>query len=294
MTSSLEISRTIRVGLNDQQHIAAIAAELVEEIGLEPPIPLDIVASCRGISRIERLETLDCPGCLIPIGGDWVIQLRAADGPGRQRFSGFHEVGHTFMPGFALGRHYRCHPRASPSTDSPSIESLCDTAAAELLFPETFFLTDLETSAFSLDASDDLAARYISSREAAARRLVQLWPERGFAMVLAVSNKLNEPQSAPPRLRLQASVPGGPGWREMWKLKSVADDDPLQAVLEDGEFAGITTLRGLQPAGRFDVHARLSQWPDPETGELQHRVFAIARPLSRTSYDLSKAPSFRR
>lgn len=277
MASLLENERRRNPGLSDEAHVVAIAADLCREYALEPPVPLKVVAGLCGINTIEQVPGLDVPGCLVKEDDEWVIKLRAEDSNGRQNFTGFHEAGHTFHPGYELKSHQRCHPLTS--TDSASIEALCDVAALEFLLPHRHFIGSLKTASFDLDSVDQLASVYGASREATARRLATLWPEPAFVLRLEICNKLNEPPDAPPRIRATTGLRKSAHWDAIFRLKSVDVTDPLCALMTDDEFVGSSKLGGLQPdSGRyFDVHARKSTWMNHTTGEIRNSILLMAR-----------------
>src|SRR5688572_3576553 len=105
--SLLEQARIEVPDLTDAGRIALLARRLIDELDAKPPVKLDLIASWQGIEKIEVVD-LPCAGCLITDGARVVMQLRRDDARRRQRFTGFHEVGHTFCPGFRLEPQYRC------------------------------------------------------------------------------------------------------------------------------------------------------------------------------------------
>jgi hypothetical protein len=56
----------------------------------------EVVASSRDITEI-KLATLPHSGSLTPAGKHLAMRLSASESPRRRRFTGFHEVGHTFQ-----------------------------------------------------------------------------------------------------------------------------------------------------------------------------------------------------
>lgn len=92
-------------------------------------------------------------------------------------------------------------------------------------------------------------------------------------------NKPRDAPGAPPCLRSSTFVPGSPAWPSIPQYKSLAAEDPLQAVAIDGTFEGLTTLRGLTDGSRvYRVEAVNSPWLDAQTGELRERVLALVTP----------------
>ncbi len=143
--SLLELSRLEDPAASDEDHVAAVAQRIIEEAGVAPPIRVEVVASFQGIARVE-VRPQPWAGCLIPLRDELVIRVRDSDSLRRQRFSGFHEVTHTFLPGFRLAPQFRCDPGAL--TKRTREELLCDIGASELLFPRRFFDRDLAQSSF--------------------------------------------------------------------------------------------------------------------------------------------------
>src|SRR4051794_17916060 len=123
--SLLEQARLEAPELSDRERVAALAGELIEQLEARPPIDLEMIASWQGVEKIE-LDDIPWAGCLINDGGHVLMKLRRADSRRRRRFTGFHEIGHTFCPGFRLEPQYRCNPPVSAT--KATIEGLCDIA----------------------------------------------------------------------------------------------------------------------------------------------------------------------
>ena len=125
--------------------------------------------------------------------------LTPATARGRRRFSGFHEVGHTFQPGYRQMTLFRCDP--SPTRTSASQpERLADAAAAELLLPRRFFLRDLIEADSGWDGIEQLASHYDASLTATAFRAVHLAPRPTLLVVLEPGvRRKNEVGSMPSR-----------------------------------------------------------------------------------------------
>src|SRR4051812_40487715 len=112
--SLLEQARILEPGLDDRAQVERIAANTIAELGERPPIDLEVVASYRDIAEI-RVEPLPCAGMLTPAAGRLVMSIRAGDSRRRRRFTGFHEVAHTFLPGYRDDVQRRCtSPSAVP------------------------------------------------------------------------------------------------------------------------------------------------------------------------------------
>jgi hypothetical protein len=106
-----------------------------------------------GIVAIEERSTGPA-GMLVRRPAGWVASVLALDGHERRRFTILHEAGHTLLPGFGRGGHFRC--KGPPTRE----EQLCDIAAAELLLPRRFFFDDMQGAAPGLDGVEELAGEY--------------------------------------------------------------------------------------------------------------------------------------
>ncbi len=274
--SSLQEARLATPGVSDDLLIAWLADELISKWSLELPIDLEMVAQLRGIKRVELAE-MDAAGCLITRDGESTIKLRKADPAKRRVFSGFHEVGHTYMEGYQLQMQFRCSPFR---TVKDPTEALCDTMASEFLLPRAYFLKDIEESEFTIASVADLSNRYAASFEATAIRFTMLGRDDWFLLRLERMNKPKDEFGAPPVLRAASIVPGAGRRAFIPRFKSLDEGDPLQAVLTDEEFDGITSLRGLTDGStKYQVSAKFAPWLDMGTGQYRERVLAIARPM---------------
>jgi hypothetical protein len=272
--SLLEQARREVPGVSDAQHVANIAASVIESLGVTPPIDAKMVASFMGVAEI-RLASSPWAGCIYEDEGRLVIQVRDTDPPRRQRFSAFHEVGHTFLPGFRLAPQYRCDPDAPKGSYE---ESLSDIAGAELLLPESFFRGDVEQASFGLAAVGDLADRYDASFLATARRFVDLWAEDALLLVLEVMNKPADRKvsGAPPKLRVAYGHASG-DWPFIPRYKSARDGSALDSVLLSGDVAAESDLDGLAPnADVLKLSAQLRPFVDAD-GVAHERVIALYR-----------------
>lgn len=259
---------------SDEALVIGIATELVEVLGLEPPIKPEIVASYQGIHRIQR-SPLSWAGCLVAEGDELVIYVRNTDTPGRQRFTILHEVAHTFLPGYEYAPQYRCTPLSTRARRDPN-EALCDIAASELLMPSRYVQAVIVGSSFDLDAVSALAQDCDASLEAAARRFITLWPEPSLLIRMERTTKPRDPHGEP-KLRVTSTLANGT-WPYMPVHKSVADHHVLNQCL-DGTFVDcIAEIDDLtrQPAGPVELHAGHYPFVDSE-GVHRERVLVIAR-----------------
>lgn len=272
--SLLARRRTTHPGVADLDHVIALAADTIGDLALAPPINLDIVASYFGVSRVT-LQDIPWGGCLLVNDGIVEIRLRQSDGRTRRRFSGFHEVTHTFMPGYRLTTQYRCNPHPSRPTRN-EVELLCDAGASEFLLPKAFFIDDLTAGDFSIKLLEDLADLYEASLEATAYRLVDFWPEDVAFLSLEVRNKPRDHPGAAPVLRVNAMRGRGPfPW--VPRHKSV-DLGSLTAAVEGetiDERVGGIELHG-RDLGPGHLVAKAYPYTDQE-GNMRQRVLALVR-----------------
>jgi hypothetical protein len=275
--SLLEVERRRSPRKTDAERVADIAARLVAELGVEPPIPLEVVASFRDIADIQ-VVAMEQAGSLAPGPRNLEMRLRADDSPRRRRFTGFHEVGHTFQPGYRELTLFRCaapSPVRRPGVDR---ETLADVAASELLLPRDHFGPATLESDFSIASVVDLSDLYEASREATAYRFAHFWPEPTLVVILELGlrrDERNDPEAVA-KLRVVSAWPNG-AWPFIPKNKSALEDGALVRAL-DGEMirekAGLEEF-GLMSEGTVEVSARVFRYR--RGGELRRRVIAIFR-----------------
>jgi IrrE N-terminal-like domain len=225
--SLFEDSRRRRPWLKgDDDHVIAVATDVVKELDLTPPVDAEMVLSFLGVRKIVR-EPIPWSGLLFDDDGDLTVKVRLTDSRPRQRFSMLHEGGHTFLPGFNRVPQFRCNPGQITGTSNPSVELLSDIAASELLFPRHHFIKEL-TGRPTLDLVEELAERYQASIKATAIRVVSLSPVDARLVVLTMSHKPSQRAEGGhvPALRVQWSVGRG-DWPYIPRHKSVTPGSPL-------------------------------------------------------------------
>lgn len=272
--SLLEAARRRQPAATDEQLIVAVAAELVDVLDLEPPVEPEILASYQGIHRIERTP-LGWAGCLVTEGDELVIRVRNTDPLGRQRFTVFHEVAHTFLPGYQHATQYRCNPLSEQGRRHPN-EVLCDIAASELLMPARHVRSLIDQADFDFEAVRQLADDCDASLEAAARRFVGLWPEPSVLIRLEHTTKPSEPNGEP-MLRVTSTLTNG-DWPYMPRHKSLPDDHIIYECINGPDIDCVGDLDDLTKAtlGTVELHARHCPFVDSE-GANHERVLVIAR-----------------
>lgn len=230
----------VEPALSDEEIVRRLCADLLDDSAVAPPVNVELLASMRGIARVEQRRQ-PWAGVLAPAPGGLVVGVRALDGLARQRFTVLHEAGHTLLPGFADTRQYRC---SGPKTRE---EQLCDIAASELLLPRRFFLSDLRQAAPGLEGIESLADSYGASIEATALRAVDLHQDEAMLLVFRVAHKPSErgrEDEHEPKLRMSWSHGRG-GWPYMRQHKSVSAGSPIRRAHEGELVDEVGTLGEL-------------------------------------------------
>lgn len=274
--SLLELSQATHPDWSDHEHIERLASRVVRDLGEHPPIDLAVVADYQGIAEI-RIEPMANAGSLTPEGGGTVMRLRATDSRRRRRFSGFHEVGHTFLPGYRLETQFRCDPEVERRA-AKSKEALADTAASAFLLPRRYFRSDLAQASFGFDAVVDLSDKYDASIQATAHRFVAMWPEPALLVLLEPGLKPRDEATAVPKLRVVwARAEPEQAWPYVPPHKSASDDGPLTQALSGELVDAPATLEELSCAEHgLEVSARLFQYRNGD-GDLVPQVLAMYR-----------------
>lgn len=264
--SPLEARRDLDSRAPDAELIRGLCRDLIAESGVEPPVPVAVLASYRGIHGVIPAY-IESAGMLSREQGRFIVRVRATDALARRRFSALHETGHTFMPGFADKPRYRCNPAESRNT----LEELCDIAAAELLYPYEAFLADLVGRSLDLETVEALADRYAGSIESTALRLVELAAVP--VVLIALQQQLKPTQvraskSENEALRVAYSRVTG-SWPFIPRHKSVPADGPFGRAF-DGEVVNEAS-EVLEPfvGGVGEVHISARRYG--------HRVLALVQ-----------------
>ncbi len=273
--SELEIARLEHPELDDEAHIRRLAELTVHELSLTPPVDPNLIASYRGIARIEAVDQ-PWAGCLTHDNNETVARVRASDSRPRRRFSALHEVEHTYLPGYTVIQ-YRCDPAPLTHgrlTQQTRLETLADIGASELLFPRHHFTTDLASQIPTLDLVEVLADRYDASLAATAIKTVELAATDTALICLEPATKPSQPDSDP-LLRVRWSWTSG-DWPHIPKHKSAPDGGHLHRALE-GEIVNETgTVTGLTKQPIHDVHISSRLYPYTTHGAATHlRVLAL-------------------
>jgi hypothetical protein len=213
-------------GRSDRGIIRVLCEELLAEAEAEPPVPIERIASLRGIADIKEREQ-PWAGALQPQDAHFVVWVRSGDGYERQRFTVCHETGHTFFAGFADAPQFRCNGATT------TLEERCDIAASELLLPYRFFSTDIDGAAFDFSSIEHLADQYEASIEATSLRFIDLWREPAAFIVLRERHKPAErgcESACEPKLRVEYAYTQG-DWPFIRRFKSVDDESCFMRAL---------------------------------------------------------------
>ncbi|MBK9117984.1 MAG: ImmA/IrrE family metallo-endopeptidase [Phycisphaerales bacterium] len=110
----------------------------------------------------------------------------------RQRFSIGHEIGHTLFPEYEVS--VRCRKATDRDWANPDdlLETLCDVASSEFLFPEPWFHKRVADMTLSAAEIVGLAKDYQASPDATVRRLVEVHPQPLAAVFLTWKLKPTE------------------------------------------------------------------------------------------------------
>jgi hypothetical protein len=274
LLSDLEVARLERPTESDVDHVRRLARETVRELELVAPVDPALVASFRGITRIEEVDQ-PWAGCLTHEGNETVARIRARDNTRRKRFTTFHEVEHTYLPGFAVTQ-YRCDPApANNRSEKASLERLADIGASELLFPLAQFTADLAGNRLDFDLVEDLAEVYEGSLGAAAIRAVTTSPRESLLICVEPAVKPTEPDAeAVPRILWSA---GNGAWPFVPRHKSIPANSPIHRAMQGELVDEICDLAGITdpPIDHVDISCRLYPYVD-HNGVDRARVLCLA------------------
>lgn len=152
----------------------ALVGEFVRTFDATPPFNLEALASLRGLVPSQEAPLHSADSEIAPIGDRVVLRVNRDRPLVRQRFSIGHEIGHTLFPEYQL--QVRCRKPVTRDWADPNdqLESLCDVAASEFLFPAPWFDEAVANMEFSAGGLRDLANRFLASPEATIRRFIEI------------------------------------------------------------------------------------------------------------------------
>ncbi len=142
-----------------------------------PPFKMPELASCIGLHASDEEPSFSGDSEIAPDGeGRVVLRINKSRPLTRQRFSVAHEIGHTLFPDYHLA--VRCRKANDKRwNDDDFLETLCDVAASEFMFPLPWFEDSLASLSMTGEGVAQLADQFEASREATVRRLVELYQE---------------------------------------------------------------------------------------------------------------------
>ena len=250
----------------------------------EPPVDLNLLASCQRVRKIEHVEMVEA-GRLIPDGDGYVIQVNARHPDGKRRFTVGHEICHTFFN--------EAHQSSRGSIDMTTglfdireeEEYLCDVGAAHLLLNPRWLLPMAESRNPSLEALLEIARACAASIEATAFEVAQAgcWPctfvfwEPGFRKSERVASEQVAFEGwedvAQPRPKLRASrVYGADGTPFIPKNKSVSFESGIyRSLVEETHTEGEESFEVGRRTVQAWCHSDYMPYYD-DTGALRPRV----------------------
>lgn len=155
----------------------AVVARYHQVFGEAPPFNMEALASFRSLRASKAAPTHSEDSEICPeADGRLVLKVNRDRPLSRQRFSIGHEIGHTLFPEFQQSGHCRKAKDRAWANPDDLIESLCDAAASEILFPLPWFADRIAQLSLSACALAELAREYKASREATVRRFAELTP----------------------------------------------------------------------------------------------------------------------
>jgi len=184
-----------RMDLADLGALDKIAEAIFRlEPSLPVPVPVEEIAHALDISDIRALETEGFEGGLITDAekSTGIILINENSREERQRFSIGHELGHFLSPwhkplrpeGFLCSAQDMRINWAAKSNRAAEMEVEANQFSAQLLMPRARFLADMRRrKGVDLTHILDLAPLYKTSKEATARRYVELQDDPCAAVV---------------------------------------------------------------------------------------------------------------
>ena len=150
----------------------------------EPPFLAEELAPLQGVKEIEKTDLGDLDALIFRSAEGYVIKVNANHPPSRQNYSCAHEIGHTFLHELEqrpVGDEAELRALES-SMSGRDKERLCQSAAAELLMPESIFKKYLSRFGVSVTSIEWLAHTFRVSIPATAIRIEKLSEEPCIAL----------------------------------------------------------------------------------------------------------------
>jgi len=257
--------------LSEQLAVTTLGDRLVRQAHLRPPIDPRVLASMRGIAQIS-VGSQPQAGYLYPLGnGRFAVRLRAQDSPTRQRFTLFHEIAHTLLPGFGNTTEYRC----TENSTEPK-EKRTNAVAAALLFPRRFFEGDLAWAGLTTSGLEFLARRYQASLEATAIQAVDS-TTTGAMCVVEKSPRLPHRYRAGASNLLDGYTHTNHRWPNDAAVQVVLDSDALErARTAPAPVQETTYVRAIDGTQWQEISVYAKSYPYTANGRRHDRVIALA------------------
>jgi Zn-dependent peptidase ImmA (M78 family) len=189
----------------------AVVTQFHESFGESPPFNAHALASLRGLHWSDDDPRFSPDSEIAPESdGRVVLRVNKTRPLTRQRFSICHEIGHTLFPDYQLA--VRCRKAYERTFANPSdlLETLCDVAASELMFPTPWFTNRLKAMTLSATELAQLADDYQASRDATVRRFVEVHPEPLAAVFFSWKLKPTEQRRVQAQSKTKPLFPGLP------------------------------------------------------------------------------------
>jgi len=257
----------------------AVVEQYQQALDAEPPFNMLAIASFRGLRLSDDDPRYSADSEIAPeANGRVVLRVNKQRPPSRQRFSIGHEIGHTLFPDYHLAVQCRRTTARGKVDPDDEIETLCDVAGSEFLFPIAWFSARIADMKLSADAISALANDCLASRDATVRRLVEVSEEPLAAIYFSWKLKPTElrevqrtrrqrslsaalrRQLPSPKLRVDYAITNQRFDRicpvHIPKDKSIASDGPIHTASQNQAAQSARTQLDLGPLkGSFDVIA---------------------------------------
>lgn len=187
----------------------AVVSEFTQALGETPPFNVTAIASLRGLHWSDEDPRFSPDSEIAPeADGRVVLRVNKNRPATRQRFSICHEIGHTLFPEYELAVRCRKGSNRTFADSADLLETLCDVAASELMFPLPWFADRVASMTLSAASIADVASDYQGSRDATTRRLVELYPGPLAAVFFSWKLKPTEKRAVQRNRNVKPLFPG--------------------------------------------------------------------------------------
>jgi len=167
-----------------------LVGQLVDDRGHDkPPFLPEEYLRLVNVKEVQKTKLGETSGLLLRFHDGYVIKVNQNHYQVRQNFSCAHEIGHILFDELQLDNYIRnieyrtFNPSKTAKVRAKARETLCDTAAAELLMPESIFRKYLSTFSLSITSVEYLAKVFRVSIQAATRRIAEVSIEPCIAIL---------------------------------------------------------------------------------------------------------------